>query len=144
MYKEKYYISVENKTIMIKNLTELLPEKVFKYYIELFPEDSWKLILERKDIKGGSNSNSYYFRFQTEPLLIHIYDRLKPLLLELYNNEENIEKWYKCYKNESISISWVSFGKNSNNDIEFNIYSAKVDPQISLRLSYNKLKSLDL
>ena len=144
IYKQKEYVSVENKTIIVKKLTELLPEKIFKYFIELFPEDSWKVILERKDIKGGSNSNSYYFSFQTEPLLIHIYDRIKPLLLELYNNEEDIEKWYECYKTELSSISWISFSKKSNNDIELNIYFAKIDPQLSLRLSFNKLKSLGL
>ena len=142
IYKKKKYKSVENKTIIIKRLTSLLPPKIVDLFIKLFPEDSWETVLHKEEnIKNADkgNNNTYYFTFNTDPLIIHVYSRLKPLLMEIYNDESEIDRWYECNKTELAVISWISLSIN-NQQPELNIYFTKIDAEMSLLHSMKKLE----
>ena len=147
IYKKKKYKSVENKTIIIKRLTSLLPSKdvdIVQLFIKLFPEDSWETVLHKEEsvknaVKG--DNNTYYFTFNTDPLLIHVYSRLKPLLMAIYKNESEIDRWYECNKTELAVISWISLSMNSQQP-ELNIYFTKIDAQLSLLHSMKKLETI--
>lgn len=144
IYKKKKYKSVENKTIIIKKLTSLFPSRIVDLFIKLFPEDSWETVLHKEEsIKNTDkeNNNTYYFTFNTDPLLIHVYSRLRPLLIEIYKDESEIDRWYECNKTELAVISWISLSIN-NQQPELNIYFTKIDKEQSLLHSMNKLKNV--
>ena len=120
-YNFKKYKSLENKNGAIKLLTELCGDKIAKQFINIFPEANWDILLHRVDSRiKNTNNNAYYFSFTIDPILKNIFNKLKPLLLLINNNEKIIDHWYNC--NKDNIISWVMINLDENMKTELNIY----------------------
>jgi hypothetical protein len=138
-YNYKKYVSLENKSNIIKILSELFGSNITQTFIKIFKEYTWDVLLEKSDSNSQINkSNSYYFSFKIDPILKNIYDELKQLLLLFNNQESAIEKWYEC--NKGNVISWVTVSLNKDNTPELNIYFVSSDDGMEiLTESINKL-----
>ena len=116
---KKVYNEIE-KPIFKKSLYNFINNEIYHTIIKIFPENIWKTVGVKEDI-SENNYASYYINLLYEYKLNYFENNLFDLLKFFYkNNDDNLNKWYNCFKNNNIT--WIAIGKDKNKKLFLTIY----------------------
>jgi hypothetical protein len=110
---KKVYNEIE-KTTFKKSLYNFINNEIYNTLIKIFPENIWKIV-------GVKENTSYYINLLYEYKLNYFENNIFNLLKCFYkNNDDNLNKWYNCFKNNNIT--WIAIGKDKNKNLFLTIY----------------------
>jgi hypothetical protein len=102
----------------------MFDHNIIKQFLNIFPVQSWEDVCFKNDNSLHElDINSIQFAFKFTPKVNSIQSKLKIFIQLFYKgvDEEQIDKWFKCFSN--TVITYIQIGKR-NNINELTIYTA--------------------